>query len=298
MNGEDRLEILSVDLLKDEAELVDSFRERARGLGIQLGWHYDLDLAWIGSQLGDPSGLKVLDAGAGTGVLQWWLADKGADVVSADRLYRADLSGRFRLAYRVDGLRQDDLLPTRKLISYRISQADQSVGFRLKGGLRATATTVLEPFRYKSPGHVTLYRQALDNLADIIDESFDVVVSVSALEHNNLENLPKVVAELLRVLKQDGLLLVTLPAARDEDWYHEPSRGWCLTEDSLRSFFALSPDIESNFSEYDSLFHKIQESSTLRRRLAPMFYQSGDNGMPWGIWDPQYQPLGVRKRKA
>ena len=298
MKGEDRLEILSVDLLKDEVELVDSFRERARGLGIQLGWHYDLDLAWLGSQLDDPSTLRILDAGAGTGVLQWWLADRGAHVVTVDRLYRADLSGRFRLAYRVDGLRPEDLLPTRTLISYRISQADQSVGLRLKGALRATATTVLAPFRSKSPGRVTLYRQDLDNLADLKDESFDMVVSVSALEHNNLEDLPKVVAELLRVLKQDGLLLVTVPAARDEDWYHEPSRGWCFTEKTLRHVFALSPDCKSNFSEYDSLFLKIRESETLRRRLAPIFYRSGDNGMPWGNWDPQYQPVGVRKRKA
>ncbi|MFQ5922234.1 MAG: class I SAM-dependent methyltransferase [Anaerolineales bacterium] len=298
MNGEDRLEILSTELLRDEAELVDSFRECARELGIQLGWHYDLDLAWIGSQLGDPSGLKVLDAGAGTGVLQWWLADRGADVVSIDRLDRADLSGRFRLAYRVRGQRPGDLLPTWRLIPYRLSQTDQSLTTRIEASLRAIATTVLEPIRPKAPGRVMLHRRDLDDLSNLEDGAFDVVVSVSALEHNEIENIPKVGVELERVLKPGGLLLVTMSAARDEDWFHEPSEGWCLTEDSLRRIFSLSPESKSNFSEYDSLFEKIRDNETLQQRLAPMFHESGRSGMPWGKWDPQYQPVGVRKRKA
>ena len=46
-----RLEILSVDLLDEFSDLVDAIRHRASGIGIQLGWHYDLDLAWIASQL-------------------------------------------------------------------------------------------------------------------------------------------------------------------------------------------------------------------------------------------------------
>jgi len=262
-----------------------------------LGWHYDLDLAWIGSQLGEPAGLRILDAGAGTGLLQWWLADRGANVMSVDRLFRADLSGRFRLAYRVQGLRPEDLLPTWKLIGYRLSQADNSLNFRLGGALRAAATTILEPIRSKAPGTITLYRQSLNHLSELGDESFDAVVSVSALEHNRKEDLPGVVAQLFRVLKPGGQLLATLAAARDEDWYHEPSGGWCLAEQSLRSLLALSPNSRSNFSEYDSLFRKIRENTALPERLAPMFFRSGDNGMPWGVWDPKYMPVGVRKRK-
>ena len=48
------IEILSVDLLDEFSDLVDAIRHRASGLGIQLGWHYDLDLAWIVSQFEDP----------------------------------------------------------------------------------------------------------------------------------------------------------------------------------------------------------------------------------------------------
>ena len=213
MSGSKTLEILDVELLKDEAEAIRSFREQAGRLGIQLGWHYDLDLAWIGSQLGEPAGLRILDAGAGTGLLQWWLADRGANVMSVDRLFRADLSGRFRLAYKVRGLRPEDLLPTWKLIGYRLSQANNSLKFRLGGALRAAATTILEPIRSKAPGTITLYRQSLNHLSELGDESFDAVVSVSALEHNRKEDLPGVVAQLFRVLKPGGQLLATLAAA-------------------------------------------------------------------------------------
>ena len=27
--------------------------------------------------------------------------------------------------------------------------------------------------------------------------------------------------------------------------------------------------------------------------LADFYFRSGDNGMPWGNWDPQYMPVGV-----
>jgi len=35
----------------------------------------------------------------------------------------------------------------------------------------------------------------------------------------------------------------------------------------------------------------------LRDHLAEFYFLSGDNGMPWGKWDPQYQPVGVCKVK-
>ena len=290
------LEILSIDLLDEQEQLVTSIRARARHLGIQLGWHYDLDLAWIASHLGQPEGLQVLDAGAGTGVMQWWLADRGAAVVSVDRLDRADLSGRFRLGYRVEGLRPRDLYSNWQVVPRRLRATDQPIGARLAGLARAILTTAIEPFHSKAPGTVTLYSANLDRLSNLQSDTFDAVISVSALEHNDLETLPSVVAELTRVLKPGGLFLATLAAARDADWYHEPSRGWCLTEASLRRMFALSAKCESNFGDYDVLLKKLRDSEILRDRLAPIFYESGDNGMPWGIWDPQYQPVGVRKR--
>ncbi len=297
MESGDRLELLSVDLLEQHSELIESIRGRAEHFGIQLGWHYDLDLAWIASQIEDPTGMRILDAGGGTGVLQWWLADHGAEIVSVDRLDRSDLSGRYRLAYRVDGLRPEDLDPAWRGVWRRLTQADKSIGYRLTGAMRAGLTGIFGPFIPKAAGHVILYRHSLKTMPDLEDDSFDAVVSVSALEHNDPSALPLVVDELMRILRPGGTLLATLSAARDDDWYHEPSQGWCLTEATLLNAFSMSPDGAANFSEYDSLFADVRDSQVLRERLAPMFFESGESGMPWGVWDPKYQPVGVRRRK-
>jgi ubiquinone/menaquinone biosynthesis C-methylase UbiE len=144
---------------------------------------------------------------------------------------------------------------------------------------------------------VTINNQDLKSLEDISDESLDAVVAVSALEHNTPDDLPGVVAELMRVIKPGGLLLATLGASRDEDWFHEPSSGWCYSEASLRRIFDLPETASSNYGRYDSLLLALRECAELRDNLAKFYFASGNNGMPWGKWDPQYQPVGVCKVK-
>jgi hypothetical protein len=78
------LEILSVGLLERHRDLVEEMRSLSRGLAIGLGWHYLLDLAWIIDRVGAVDGRRILDAGAGVGILQWYLARHGAEVLSVD----------------------------------------------------------------------------------------------------------------------------------------------------------------------------------------------------------------------
>jgi hypothetical protein len=106
-----------------------------------------------------------------------------------------------------------------------------------------------------------------------------------------------VVKELMRILKPGGLLLATLGAARDQDWFHEPSHGWNYTDASLRRLFDLSPQAFSNYARHDEFFDALKSCTELRDGLAAFYARSGDNGMPWGKWDPQYQPVGVCKVK-
>jgi 2-polyprenyl-3-methyl-5-hydroxy-6-metoxy-1,4-benzoquinol methylase len=95
-----KIEILSVDLLDKHHPLVNDLRSLANSLGLEFGWHYLLDLVWIISQLSlDKSSLHILDAGAGVGVMQWYLAERGAHVISVDRIDRVNLSLRFRGRY-------------------------------------------------------------------------------------------------------------------------------------------------------------------------------------------------------
>lgn len=134
-------------------------------------------------------------------------------------------------------------------------------------------------------------------MTDIADESNDYAVAVSSLEHNDPEMLSSVVEEIMRTLKPGGTLLATLPAAKDKDWFHEPSSGWCFTEESLRSSFELSASTPSNFSDYDVFLDRLVVCEELQQGLSALYYRSGDNGMPWGVWDPQYQPVGIIKHK-
>jgi SAM-dependent methyltransferase len=155
----------------------------------------------------------------------------------------------------------------------------------------------LAPLWPKAAGSIILYQHDLSVLPDVPPESIDVIVAVSSLEHNEPEALPAVIAGLMRVLKTDGLLVATLAAARDLDWYHQPSKGWCYTDASLRRLFGLKSETPSNYAQYDGLMADLRGCEELRRGLAPFHFLSGENGMPWGEWDPQYLPVGIVKVK-
>ncbi len=116
----DKIEILPVTLLDEERPTVDDLKRIARSLSLEFGWHYLLDLTWIIRQLGCTDGKRIMDAGAGTGVMQWYLAEHGAEVLSVDRASRADLPLRFRRRFRTRGLREQDLLPTGQMLQARM----------------------------------------------------------------------------------------------------------------------------------------------------------------------------------
>ncbi len=283
------IEILSVALLNQHRPLVNELRRLAQRLGLDFGWHYLLDLTWIISRLGEVRGKQIMDAGAGEGVMQWYLAEHDATVYSVDRGSRADLSPRFRGRYQVRGLRPDDLQSTTAAMLNLLSKG------RLKEMGRGLLALTSGALGGKAPGEVLVYNQNLKALRDIPDESLDAVVAVSALEHNPPEDLSLVVTEMTRTLKSGGVLLATLGAGRDGDWFHESSKGWNYTADSLRRLFALPDDTPDNYDRYDELFEKLKNCAELRDNLAAFYARSGDNGMPWGKWDPQYQPVGVCK---
>ncbi len=301
INGlSERIEILSVELLDQNRLIVDNLRDLANRLHIELGWHYLLDLTWTISQLGQVQNKKILDAGAGVGILQWYLAQAGAQVISVDRASRAFLPLRLRKRFSVHGLTESDLAPAHQVLMTYLTKPFGKPYVRQLAvrGLSFWRDAISSLDRKHSSGSVTIYHQDLRSLADIKDHSIDAVVSISALEHNSPEGLAAVIQELMRVLKPGGPLLATLGAARDQDWYHQPSSGWCYTDASLRRLFALSPRVPTNYSRHDELFERLKECSELRDNLARFYTQSNQTGMPGGVWNPEYQPVGVIKIQA
>ncbi len=292
----EKIEILPVSLLDEHRQQVEQLKLLAATLGIGLGWHYLLDWTWILAQVRAASGKRILDAGAGEGLLQWYLAGGGAEVISVDRSSRTDLSLRFRARFNVHGLRPEDLGSPTRVLRGNLKQAS-TIKAKTRSLLRGVGGLVKIALPKDSPGRVFIYNQDLKSMPLIPNNSVDAVVAVSSLEHNSPDGLPGVVAELMRVLKPGGLLLATLGATRDEDWFHEPSKGWCYTDASLRRLFGLAEDVPSNYSHYDDLFQDLKNCSELRDNLADFYFQSGDTGMPWGKWDPRYQSVGICKQK-
>ena len=147
-------------------------------------------------------------------------------------------------------------------------------------------------------GNIFLYTCDLKNMPLLPEGIFDGVVSISALEHNDHDDFVKCIEEILRVTKPSGKLFITTSASQVEDWFHEPSKGWCYSEATIRKLFKLPENVQSNFSDKAFLFEKMmKEGNPLHQRLAPVYQLSGNNGMPWGIWNPKYLPVGVLKIK-
>ena len=291
---QEKIEIPSVDLLDQNRPLVTELKSLAHSLRLELGWHYLLDWTWIISQLGSVKGKRILDAGAGTGLLQWYLARQGAEVLSVDRMSRAALPVRFRARFEVQGLRPEDLLPLKQQL-----QQDWGRKEKLPQKLSRQGRDLLSLAQIGArAGKVRIYNQDLKTLTDIPSNSVDAVVAVSALEHNEPDGLFAVVKELMRVLKPGAPLLATLVASSGQDWWHAPSSAWCYSPASLRRIFELPDTTPDNYGNHAELFEKLVNNTELRNGLAKFYYKSGENGMPWGKWDPRYQPVGVCKVKS
>jgi SAM-dependent methyltransferase len=290
----DAIRVLGVSLLDEQRPTVTNLKRLARDLRMGLGWHYLLDLCWILDTLNGNAATTVVDAGAGTGIIQWYLAERHRTVISVDRSSRSQLSMRYRSRYQVRGLRTRDLEPVPTAI-WRELGAD---GWSLRAPARQVWNLgELVRRLIRRPAAVYIYNQDLKSLTDIPDDSVDAVVAVSSLEHNPPDDLAIVVGELMRILRPGGPLIATLGASKDEDWFHEPSKGWCYTDATLRGIFGIDRSIASNYDEYDTLFEQLRDCAELRDGLAVFYFRSGANGMPWGVWDPRYQPVGVCKVK-
>lgn len=320
-----RIEILGLEFFDThpaEINLVEQFRTKLNAI---LGWHYYLDLAWILRSLkGLPEGSLVLDAGAGSGMLQFMLSDLRYNVISADFLERNFPADYLKLyGHKISFLKNPKQTFDNRYTQHIQSSYDANqcrYGAHLKGWLRHVyymnllhrlihKKTCFLQTKYDKPlsksdfsskrGTILLYKCDLKDMTLLPNGFFDAVVSVSALEHNNYTDVEKCIEEILRVTKPSGKLMITTSTSCSEDFFHEPSKGWCYSEPTLRKLFSLPASVPSNYSKMDLIFKDIMtEGNQLHQRLAPAYFKSGDNGMPWGKWNPQYLPVGILKIKS
>lgn len=320
MKRTEKIEILGLDLfdaLKEEMSLVESLRQN---LGMSIGWHYHLDLAWMVKNVkGMPAGSLILDAGAGSGLSQFILAELGFNVISVDFMTRSfsrkmrgryaksmhflnDQSETFENSYTghlrktYGSMAASVLGQVSKYLakkSHGAATREEAAAF-VKGRMASHSGGAGNAV--KKPASIFIYKSDLKDMKLLPGDFADAVVSISALEHNSHADLEKCMDELLRVVKPGGLLCLTVGASTGGDFFHEPSKGWCYSEASMKKLFRLPEAAESNFSRAGRLFREFkEEGNELQKRLAPFYFKSGDNGMPWGKWDPKYLPAGILK---
>lgn len=292
-----KIELIPIEILGENRALCDSLSAMNQRLSLSAGWHYTLDWTWTIRQIEAIEGKTILDAGAGIGFLQWYLASRGARVISVDRSNRTCIPFHLVKNFHASGLTPKDE-PLSLSETLNIFNGKASIPARGKALARGILGTFTASDGAPINGNVKLYRTDLGALTEVPDESVDIVVSISALEHNaDIENIKKIVQELLRILKPGGKMIVTLPASHKKDWFFEPSYAWFFTDTTIKYIFDMPENTPSNYDQYERIFDGIKDSAELKNSLSWRYYLVQNSGMPGGQWNPQYAPVGVIKTK-
>jgi 2-polyprenyl-3-methyl-5-hydroxy-6-metoxy-1,4-benzoquinol methylase len=275
----------------------------------QIGWHYVIDLTWILCRVKYwPKRLRMLDAGGGTGPLQFLLAEMGFNVTNVDlalKLCPPKYQQRYgtSITYLEDSpkteytqfLERFHLNPSQSIINAQLQQIkkwkiisqleNQFYNFRLNAWRRRVA------FDFAGIGHIDWKVGNLCHMNSIPTETFDAVVSLSALEHIPLDQLGNALAEIRRTLKKDSRWAATTSGTeRNKTWFHDPSSGYCFSSKYIEELFQATPH---RIQEPATVLQKYRECKYLKDNLAKFYFKSDKNGMPWGRWDPQYIPVAI-----
>ena len=300
----DKIELISPDLLGYYDDIKLEIDYLASALRRELGWHYILDLIWILKEieeLGISKNSTIIDAGAGKGILQYLLANRGYNVISVDFASRHVIIPHFLFTIRRISNRTryenpyishlasvGSILNRLKRLHYRLKKNSFS-------GKALVAMTFDRIAKKRNPGKIYFYQSDMRFMDKIKEESIDVVVSLSAIEHMKPEFIIDAIKEFKRVLKSKSPMVISTSAARDDDWFHNPSKGWCFCDKTLKRLFDISSCESFDHQHYDAVMQKFVASQDLQKRLSSLYFVSGDNGMPWGEWNPKYIPVGIVK---
>lgn len=302
----DSIELLSEALIDQHRDLALEVLGASSKLGLTLGWHYVLDLIWLLRELDVPAGATVLDAGAGWGLAQFLLADRGLRVISVDmsaRQPRAEFEHLYNFECIGDGaaIRHRYLERARPGLKASLDLALATPLGELPGkilrrlGLSRATRAPKRPPRADKPT-ITLYHAALESLGELADQSVDAVVSVSALEHNAPADIAPIMSELERVARRGAPLLLTLSASRQQGEFHAASHSYLQNAAGFMDTYGLV-EPRSNFDRFDEIAAAMKAPRYLERWLSHTYDDGVNNGMPGRVWAPAYLPVALRKTR-
>jgi len=284
----------------DDFHFVERFLE-ATGR-TEIGWHYITDIAWIYSRVKSwPRTHRIVDAGGGSGPLQFLLAELGFQVTNIDMVLPEPAAAhveRYRLTQRrlshfeetgYAGFLRRLAVPDAKS---RLKQVYRAMRTRMRR-LQRQRSCVDPGARDPSVGTIEWIVGNLCDLREIPDRTFDAVVSLSAIEHIPIEQLGTALGELARVSKPEAAWAVTTSGTEQAaTWLHGPSQGWCYSVVDLRDRFGAVGARDQDPAE---MLERYRRSAYLREHLADFYRRTERCGMPWGIWDPRYIPVGLSR---
>lgn len=288
-------------------QAVESF---LKGTGrTQIGWHYITDLVWLYGKVKNwPRGIKVLDAGGGTGPTQFLLLELGFHVVNIDLLLPQP-SPALRNRYHCN--RKQFL--TKNSTEYSQFLSLQRNQFWKKVYQKTPLYHVWHTITSKSQkynqncdqwrlkhhiddsvGKLSWVVADLCSIPFVEENMFDAVISLSAVEHIAKEKMKFLIEEIERVTKPQAYWAITTSGTeKDSSWFHDPSQGWCYSMKDIGQLFSAqfgggnTPEIT---------LERYRTCAYLRKNLADFYKGSGSYGMPWGIWDPKYIPVGIYQK--
>ncbi|MDZ4849269.1 MAG: class I SAM-dependent methyltransferase [Pirellulaceae bacterium] len=310
--------MLTFEFIDPEAQIqssdfafVESFLHDAQRR--QIGWHYITDMVWIYSQAKNwPKSYKVLDAGGGTGPVQFMLAEMGFHVTNVD-MALIEPAVPFRDRYKITRRSLPSFRPTsyKDFLdqTYPISSGSNRVLRRMKDFTKSTSLYRLLRSKIYARRHdrwraqyVTASQPIgsiqwlvgnLCNMPELETAEFDAVVSMSAWEHIPLDALDAALVEIRRVLKPNAKWAVTTSGTeQSQTWWHEPSKSYAFSNDDFTTRFAAQP---ASSQDAETILERYRKCRYLQDHLSAFYKKSGDNGMPWGIWDPKYIPVGLQQ---
>lgn len=313
MSSEDGVRYLDTSLLGDTNKLI----EISHWLDVikrSNGWHYDLDLIWILKSIEEMElepGSTILDAGAGLGIAQFLLAARGFNVLSLDYCAR-EVPANAQEFFDISVIDNDLGQLHHSYMDYILHQPKLNVvksvfrSLRYKGLLldkllnkmnHISALNRQRTVPASGYGRITFVKGSFNDIP-LDSSSIDVVISVSAFEHNDYESMPISISEFERVLRDKGKMFITTSAAETEDWYYQNAQGWCLTNKTLSKWFDV-PQIDESGLSFGEILHRLKCSRIIKKRISSAYKYDRKSSVPLGdLSKVPYIPVGVLKTKT
>jgi ubiquinone/menaquinone biosynthesis C-methylase UbiE len=318
------IKLLSVKYLQDKTKLreIDYW---LKVMGRAQGWHYDMDIVWILSELekaGIKKGATILDAGGGLGITQFILAARGYNVISLDfskrkipilahGIFDIKIEDQEDLDYDHDYMGSVDYKESNNSLVNKSNSILKSLNNFLFNKTFVQKTSIINNFfdsretlklnniekekNNSNYGSITFLRASFHDIP-MSNGSVDALVSVSAIEHADKKLMLKNHNEMVRVVKKGGPLLISTSASNSkDDTFDEKTLGWCFSLNSLKK---LQNNLNIDF-EYNIVENEILSSKKWLKRLdryyysdpESIFYNKKMQSLP-------YAPVGIKIIKS